>query len=975
VPQTLGLLAHRPTLVSTLVEVRLLGPLEVCLEDGPIDLGARKQRAVMAMLSLEAGRAVSADRLAEGLWGERQPSSAAKMVQQYVSQLRRLLGASGRIVTRGRGYELQLSDVDVDVRRAERLLEQSQPREALALWRGEPLSDLADEPFAASEIRRLEDLRLRATEMAIDADLAAGRHAELTGELDRLVAEHPLRERLHGQLMIALYRSGRQAEALEEYQRARELLVDQLGIEPGAELRELHQAILQQAADLPGSRQPVSRLPEPAGALFGRERDLAALVALVTGPETRLVTLVGPGGVGKTRLALEVADSVGEAFRDGAVWVELAPLGDPYDVPSAIGQALGALVDPREPPGTAVVRFLAARNVLLVLDNLEHLLPSADFVARVLDECRAVTVLATSREPTTLAGERRYPVAPLEVPDASAQLSDLDRLGGVAMFLDRVRARDPGFVLDEGSASHVAEICRRLDGLPLALELAAGRSELLGPAELAARLDGVLGLLVGGARDAPARHRTMRATIDWSFRALGAEERRAFARMALFRSGATVGAAEEVTGAPLEVLESLLAKHLIARRGDRLHMFEPVREFALEHLTEDPERDEAGERLARRCLAYAREATPHLVRAERIAWLRRLDAELPNTVAALSSCLDRGRAALALDLASAWGRYWWAANRGADGVPWIDRALGAARDATPRARAVALLERARLTTMRQAGYADDVRASLQLFRDCDDAAGIATCLALLAPLEAGALDHERARAMIQEAEQHAKRAGDETTLVTVLALGVSTAPTHAERTQRAEAAAAYARRVGDVHHLGIVCSVTGYKAIAEERYREALRWLDEGMQTVRVLGNARSVFYFAGNQGLARLFLDETDEAARAFREALAVCADAAAQDMVDEPLLGLAAVAARQGHPDRAARLAGAATAHRATFRIHEEELVSNRLIDGMLAPARDAFGPEQWDRLAQETASLSMDEAIALALSSDDRAAQSRS
>ena len=276
--------------------------------------------------------------------------------------------------------------------------------------------------------------------------------------------------------------------------------------------------------------------------------------------------------------------------------------------------------------------------------------------------------------------------------------------------------------------------------------------------------------------------------------------------------------------------------------------------------------------------------------------------------------------------------------------------------------------------MRQASYADDLRASLQLFRDCDDPAGIATCLASLAAIEAGRGDHDRAVTMIEEATQHATRAGDEATLALVLALGVTAAQTHAEMARRAETAAAYARRVGDVHHLGIVCSVTGYKAIAQGHYREALHWLDEGMEAVRVLGNARSVFYFAGNQGLARLFLDETDEAARAFGDALAVCADAAAQNIVDECLLGLAAVAARRGILNRAARLAGAATAHRTAVRVHDEEVVSSRLINGILAPARDALGPDEWDRLAREAASLSVDEAIELALAGEGRAPPSR-
>ena len=257
--------------------MRLLGPLEVRLGDGPIELGPRKQRAVLAMLALEPGRTVSADRLAEGLWGDTLPPSAAKMVQLYVSHLRRALdGEAVRIVTHGRGYELQLADGGVDVARVERLLEESQPREALALWRGEPLADLADEPFAAVEIRRLEDLRLRATEMAVEADLAAGRHAELTGELDRLVAEHPLRERLHGQRMLALYRAGRQSEALEAYRQARSALVEQIGVEPGAELRRLHEQILTQdpALDLPAAPETQPQ----AGRLRAPRRPRALLV-------------------------------------------------------------------------------------------------------------------------------------------------------------------------------------------------------------------------------------------------------------------------------------------------------------------------------------------------------------------------------------------------------------------------------------------------------------------------------------------------------------------------------------------------------------------------------------------------------------------------------------------------------------------------------------------------------------------------
>ena len=266
------------------MEVRLLGPLEVRLEDGPIDLGPRKQRAVLAMLAAGRGPGHSADRLVDGLWGEFAPPSAHRWSSCTSATCAACSETAARASSRaGAATSSQLDEGEVDAVRAERLLEESRPRDALALWRGQPLADLADELFAAAEIRRLEESRLRATEMAIEADLAAGRHAELTGELDRLVAEHPLRERLHGQLMVALYRSGRQAEALEAFGRARELLVDQLGIEPSAELRDLHQAILLQSPDLARPRAQVSRLPEPAGPLFGRERDLAALVALSPG--------------------------------------------------------------------------------------------------------------------------------------------------------------------------------------------------------------------------------------------------------------------------------------------------------------------------------------------------------------------------------------------------------------------------------------------------------------------------------------------------------------------------------------------------------------------------------------------------------------------------------------------------------------------------------------------------------------------
>src|SRR4051812_47188715 len=351
------------------------------------------------MLALEAGRTVSVDRLAEGVWGDRLPPSAAKMVQLYVSHLRRVLdGDRARIVTHGRGYELQLADGEVDAVRAERLLEESRPRDALALWQGEPLADLADEPFAAAEIRRLQELRLRAAELAIDADLSAGRHAELIAELDALVAANPLRERLHAQRMLALYRANRQSEALAGYQTARAALVEQIGVEPGPELRGLHEQILAHdpALDLSvAAALGAGALPPAPNRTIGREDEVRRIALQIRTGAERLLTLTGPGGVGKTRLALEAARAGGTDFEHGARFISLTAVRRAGEVPAAVVNQLAIVPLAGETEQDAVERFLADKRILLVLDNAEHVLPAAaDVVAGLIASCRALTVLA-----------------------------------------------------------------------------------------------------------------------------------------------------------------------------------------------------------------------------------------------------------------------------------------------------------------------------------------------------------------------------------------------------------------------------------------------------------------------------------------------------------------------------------------------------------------------------------------------------
>jgi predicted ATPase/DNA-binding SARP family transcriptional activator len=952
-----------------------------------VALGGIKPRAVLAVLLLHPNEPVHPEQLVLALWGEDAPARSTKTVQVYVSRLRKALRDAGTLSTTPAGYRLRVRPGELDAECFERLaddgraaLAAGQPaqavvllRDALALWRGPPLADLAFEPFAQADIARLQEQRLGALETRVEADLAAGRHAALTGELRQLVAAHPTRERLAGQLMLALYRCGQQADALAAFHVARRVLVEQIGVEPGAALREMHEAILAQdrlldapcttgmpALDGPGA------LPAPPTVLFGREADLDAVTVQICEVRTRLVTLVGPGGVGKTRLAIEAAKRRAPDFTDGGRFVSLAAVTQPRDLASAIGRTLAAPIREGEPPMPALARFLGDRHMLLVLDNFEHLVAGAQLVAELLAACPQLTVLVTSREPTRLAAERLYPVRPLEVPEAcgAKSIAELGRYGAVAMFVDRACARAPSFALDETNVLHVREICRRLDGLPLALELAAARVGLLSPAELAGRLGQALTVLAVGVRDAPERQRTMRATIDWSFDLLTDPERQAFTRLAVFAGGATVAAAEGVTGASLDTLDALVAKQLLVLRGERLLMLETVREYALERLAGSPDTDVLHERFAVWCLSFARQATPHLVRADRIAWLARLDAELPNLLAALSWALEDQRAELALQLTVALGAYWWRTSQWEPGLAWINAALDQASDVSTRARANALLYRARLTGIRQQErYRAQLHDSLQPLRACDDAAGIAACLGHLANSEAANGRRERAMALCDEAVGFANRTHDEEVIALVLMQQAAAASSYDDTSRRSRTAVEHLLRVGNLYEVAHLCTWTGYAALIEHRYHDSLAWLDEGVDAARQLGHPSPLFHLRTNQGVARLFLGELDEATRALCDALAVCREAGCEKVADETLLGLAVVAARRAELGRAARLAGAAKAHGPTWLGHGELAIWSRLNDEITAP-RETYGTESWDRASAEGAALTLADAIDFAL-----------
>ena len=686
------------------MQFRILGPIEAVLDSGPAALGAPKQRGLLALLLVNRRRVVTAEQLIDGLWGEDPPTSALQSLQVYVHGLRRALGAE-RIETAGRGYRVVVEEDELDLDRFERALERGRAaleagraddalddlREALAVWRGSALADLPEETRRAAEAERLDELRLTALELRIDAELDSGRHDAVVAELETLTAEQPYHERFLQQRMLALYRCGRQAEALEVYRSAREVLAEDLGLDPSPASQELERAILRQEPSLAAPEAPTRStrpLPVPPTPLVGRRLELAAVSALFRDEGARLVTLTGPGGTGKTRLGLAVADALEPELRDGAVFVSLASVSSPELVVSTIAEALEVREGGR-PLAESVTEHLRERRLLLVLDNFEQLLPAAPFVGDLLAAAPRLWILTMSRAPLRLAAEREYPVPPFDVPDADLPFEALVKTDALRLFAARAQAVDPDFALDGTSAPEVARVCGRLDGLPLAIELAAARAKLLAPAEILERLEREPHLPGTGPRDAPARQQTLVATIQWSYDLLGPDERLAFARLGVFSGGCTLEAAERVCDVTLESLATLVDNNLLRRRDGRFTMLETVRRFAAERLE-----DAGATEVRRRHAEWLTELAEAMVDGtfageDATVWLDRIQPEHDNIRAALTWSLENDPE-LALRLASSLRLFWEVRGHFSEGFRWIEAGLPRRADVAPEVRMRAL---------------------------------------------------------------------------------------------------------------------------------------------------------------------------------------------------------------------------------------------------------------------------------------------
>ena len=776
------------------MEFRILGPLEVVDGDALIDIPGTKLRALLALLLLHPNQVMSTDRLVDGLWGEAPPKTAANTLQSHVSHLRNALTRKGAgengnlVVTRFPGYLLAVDPEQIDAGRFERLaeagrraLDDSSPDEAvikltdaLALWRGPALADFAFEPFASSEGARLEELRLAVVADRMEAQLALGRHSDVAGELRQLVDEHPLRERLWAQLMTALYRCGRQAEALRAFSELRRVLGDELGIEPSHELQRLEEAILLQKPELDWHppAMPVERsrpappvrhnLPVQLTSFVGRETELVQVGDALAG--ARLVSLCGPGGVGKTRLAMVAAGRVLDQHPDGVFVVELAPLSDPGLVPAQALAALG-LTEESRPPLEALVDHLRERRLLLVLDNCEHLVTaSANLADVLLRACPGLGILATSREPLHAAAETTITVPPLPVPETGVQnLDAVSQYDAVKLFLARARAVRTDFELSEANAVGIARVCRRLDGIPLALELAAARTRAMTPEEIADRLDDRFRLLTAGTTTGPARHQTLRAAVDWTYESLSEVERLVFNRLSAFAGTFSLEDAEAVCGAApltgadvLDVLLALVDKSLVLVDGQsqttRYRMLETLRHYAAGKLTDSGEHDHVRERLLEWAISLAETAEPNLEGRDQARWLDHLETEHDNLRAALNWGMDLADVGGALRLAAALWRFWEVRGYLTEGRRWLERLLGLPGDVPPHLRAKAL-NSAGVLAQRQSAY-DAAQAlyeaSLTIRRELNDRRGMAAALHGLGNLAGLQGDHGRGEKLFRE---------------------------------------------------------------------------------------------------------------------------------------------------------------------------------------------------------------------------------
>jgi predicted ATPase/DNA-binding SARP family transcriptional activator len=965
--------------VDSRIDVRLLGHLEVEVSGEPVTFEGVKQRRLFAVLALRAPEAVSGDELVEALWGERPPAGAVQALQKQISRLRQRLGNGGSLVLhRPPGYALDIDPLAIDSHRFEDLLRRARValgrddpasatadlQTALSLWRGEPLADYRFDEFAQHEIARLEELGLEAIEERLAAELAGGGAEDLVGELRALVAQHPLRERLRGQLMVALYRAGRQADALEIMREGRQLLVDELGIEPGPELRRLERMILAHDAALSAERPGAGlagRLPAPVNQTIGRSAEVTEIGELLSHPEVRLVTLVGPGGVGKTRLALEAARAIAPRFPAGAVHVSLDGAEDAGVLVPEAASALGVVAATAQELGVRLTVVTRGAPALLLLDGFDRYLRDAGQVGELLAGVANLTVLTTCRAPLRLTAEHVYRVQPLAAPNATE------------LFMARAKAVRADRAIEDERAT-VSAICARLDGLPLAIELAVDRARLLPLRALLERLEHRLELLTGGPRDLPERQRSLRATLDWSWEALDGPEQELLGRLTVFEGGASLDAAQAVCGGDSTgdvelVIASLLDKSSLLRTDSgrdsqpRFRMLDTVHEFAAERAAGREDLGRFEHLHAAYFLRYCEHAAEQAARTDQREWLDRLAEERGNIRLAFERLLRAGAAEDALRVAIAFARAlpWDAHTYEVRG--WLAQALDADAPLPAGSRASGLHWDGILALSQ--GSFDDARALLEAAlaaaREAPEPVVEAASLSALGR-RAVLVAAQDATAQCDQAISVARGLGDPT----LLADALLTAAGACERTQSWDRAGELAdeafelyRAVGDPYGAAWALAEQGWYDMVHGRLEESEQRLSEALRLRRLHGDDRRLVEPLIDYAWLMLARRHHEAGRRGFLDCLALARHVGDQFVIGEALAGLSTEAALESRWLEAARLAGASAA------LHEQigappwesvTAIQNRA----LAKAQDALGSRYAEEF-EEGRQLSSEHAVA--------------
>jgi predicted ATPase/DNA-binding SARP family transcriptional activator len=939
------------------VDVAVLGPLELRTGTGePVPVAGARLRTLLILLALEANRVVSADRLIDGIWADDPPAAAGNALQALVSRLRR---AGLAIESVPAGYRLVIDPDRVDAHRFERLAREA-PRKALALWRG-PL-DFPE--IATTQAVRLAELRLTALQSKIAEDIENGTGADSLPELEALVAAHPLHEPLAALLMRALTAAGSPGRALAVFQQTRRRLADELGADPSPELAELHLDLLR------GQPPPRVRgnLPAEVSSFVGRGADVRAVADLIAGH--RLVTLTGPGGSGKTRLSVEVGLAV---ERPDGVWrVELAPVTDPAEVPQAILTALGlrsqvlvgrsskiGQIDTAIETVDPIVRLsdaMAGKDMLLILDNCEHLITAAAEVAEtLLRAAPRLRLLATSREPLAIGGERLYPVEPLALPPADAAPAVAADYPAVRLLLDRA----DGFVLDGRTTGPVVRICRALDGMPLAIELAAARLRTLPVDVLADRLADRFRLLTGGSRTALPRHQTLRAVVDWSWDLLSEPERALWRRFAIFHGGADVTAVERVCEADIDLLGALVDKSLLVLSGGRYRMLETIREYGLERLAAAGERERMRRALAGHLLDLAGAAEPELRRNDQLAWLRRLTEEHDNMHTAVRAAVEAGDADTAVRLAARLGWYWWLRGHRAEGLALSREVLTVAGD-EPSEDLALVYGFAALNGLEGAADSSEVEAwFLTAARLGAGPEAGHPALRLLGPLTVifTSEDQEQTFHLLKplNTDPDPWLRATAQMIAGQVRLNLGEDPGPAESDMR-EALAGY-RAIGERWGIGFALSALADMTAQRGDFQQAVAWQREALALVREVGIREDVPQMEVKLAWQQWLAGDHAEALRTVKQAVAGAEDVGMPDVIASVGWGAATVLRDAGDLAAAQAMLERAAAVAANVRMAPQFHAVLQLQLGLIAAVRD-----------RNRAAALLGEAITLAAGSQD-------